>query len=421
LAIHTQICIIGAGPAGATTALFLAKAGIPHIIVDAAQFPRDKVCGDGLDLKVMRVLQHLDPNILTHDIQQNNGFSPSWGTRIITPNGKYVDLDYQPSTKEAQLPLYQVSRRAHFDHFLVQRFDPKYTDFRQNTTVQSLVREGNIWRINAENEGQHLEITCNLVIGADGDHSVVLRAIGDRKIERRHYAASQRQYWSGVTGMHPEGLIEFYFPKSLPWSYFWIFPLPNGEANVGFIMLSEPVAKLQINIRKELQRIITEDPVIAPRFKNATPLDKPAGWGLPLSSRRRKPFGDGFMLVGDAASLICPITGEGIGTSMLSGYLAAQFAIKAAEKEQYDASMFVGYEKELYRRLKDEILMGHLVYYLQKLPWKWSAWALNVVLPSRWLGYAFRRMAKGWLNTAVHKQIQIKHGVVPTTPPAKYS
>jgi flavin-dependent dehydrogenase len=115
------------------------------------------------------------------------------------------------------------------------------------------------------------------------------------------------------------------------------------------------------------------------------------------------------MLVGDAASLICPITGEGIGTSMLSGYLAAQFAIKAAEKEQYDASMFMGYEKELYRRLEEEILMGHLVYYLQKLPWKWSAWALNVVLPSRWLGYAFRHMAKGWLNTAMHKQIQIKH------------
>ncbi|MCC6282457.1 MAG: FAD-dependent monooxygenase, partial [Saprospiraceae bacterium] len=58
--IQTELLIVGAGPAGATTSLFLAKMGIPHTIVDAAAFPRDKICGDGLDLKVFRVLQHLD-------------------------------------------------------------------------------------------------------------------------------------------------------------------------------------------------------------------------------------------------------------------------------------------------------------------------------------------------------------------------
>lgn len=60
--ISTDILIIGTGPAGATASLFLAKMGIAHTILDAAQFPRDKVCGDGLDLKVIRVLRHLEPD-----------------------------------------------------------------------------------------------------------------------------------------------------------------------------------------------------------------------------------------------------------------------------------------------------------------------------------------------------------------------
>ncbi|MCB0530144.1 MAG: FAD-dependent monooxygenase, partial [Saprospiraceae bacterium] len=66
--VQTEICIIGAGPAGATASLFLAKMGIPHLIVDAAVFPRDKVCGDGLDLKVVRVLRHLDPAIAEEEL-----------------------------------------------------------------------------------------------------------------------------------------------------------------------------------------------------------------------------------------------------------------------------------------------------------------------------------------------------------------
>jgi len=242
---------------------------------------------------------------------------------------------------------------------------------------------------------------------------VVLRELGERKIERQHYAASQRQYWKGVAGTHTDGLIEFYFPARLPWSYFWIFPLPNGEANVGFIMLSDVVADRKINVRQELQRLITEDPFIAPRFKNATPIEKPLGWGLPLATRQRKPFGDGYLLVGDAASLICPLTGEGIGTSMLSGYLAAQFAQKAVAAQQFDAHFLKGYERELYRRLSTEIRTASALRFARYVPWSWCAWALNTLLPSRLLGYAFRKMAAGWLNTAFHKKINILPSSLP--------
>ncbi|MFX6011124.1 FAD-dependent monooxygenase, partial [Acinetobacter baumannii] len=66
--IKSLICIIGAGPAGASTSIFLSKLGIEHIIVDAATFPRNKVCGDGLDNKSLRMLNHIDPNIIQNEL-----------------------------------------------------------------------------------------------------------------------------------------------------------------------------------------------------------------------------------------------------------------------------------------------------------------------------------------------------------------
>ena len=81
--VKTSICIIGAGPAGASTSIFLSKSGIEHLIVDAATFPRDKVCGDGLDMKSIRMLNHIDPNIIPEEIAKDINFNPSWGMRSI--------------------------------------------------------------------------------------------------------------------------------------------------------------------------------------------------------------------------------------------------------------------------------------------------------------------------------------------------
>ena len=66
--IKTPICIIGAGPAGASTSIFLCKMNIEHVIVDAAVFPRDKICGDGIDLNAIRVLNHIDTAIVDKEL-----------------------------------------------------------------------------------------------------------------------------------------------------------------------------------------------------------------------------------------------------------------------------------------------------------------------------------------------------------------
>ncbi len=399
---HSEILIIGAGPAGATASLYLSKMKVAHTIVDAAIFPRDKICGDGLDLKIVRVLRQLDPNIL-EEIRADERFLPSWGARFTMQSGRQVDFEYKPKA-EAEKPVFWTSKRFDFDDFLIRKIDPNYADFRQGTKVTNLIRTGDLWRVEAVQNGQEVLFSTKLIIAADGDHSVMLRHIGQRKIDRGHYAGSVRQYWSGINGFHEKNLIEVYFPKSLPMSYFYMFPLPNGEANVGYGMVSSMVSKYQHNLRDIFQKIVKEDPIIAPRFSHAESLETPVGWGLPLASLERKAFGDGYLLTGDAASLICPTSGEGIGTGMISGYIAAHFAQRAVQQKQYGADQFKHYDREIYRRLNGEIRTYNL--FMRLSPHTYD-WILNLLAPNPVFRYMFQRQAAGWVKTAYEKDIEV--------------
>lgn len=399
----TNVCIIGAGPGGATTSLFLCKMGIPHIILDAAVFPRDKVCGDGLDLKVMRVLNQLDPTIVENEILDNDNFSKAWGCRIITSK-RVTHLLYKPNGEsDVPYPFFMVCKREYFDNFLLRKINPTYADLRTGTKVKRMIKTGDVWKIVAENAFGEININANLVIGADGDHSIVLRSLGERKVNKHHYAAGIRQYWKGIKDIHPKNCVEIYCPKKLPLAYLWIFPLPNGEANVGCGLISDIVSEKSVNLKELLHELITTDPALASRFVNAQPLEKPTGWGLPLASLEREAAGDGWLLVGDAASLICPTTGEGIGPAMMSGYIAAHFIKRAVENNRFDKGMFSNYQLEITKRLKDDIKSYKLIRSISPHLYNWTINGLTTVGVSQ---YYFKKKVAGWVRTA-RKPIEV--------------
>ena len=87
--IQTPICIVGAGPAGATASLFLSKAGVKHVLLDKATFPRDKICGDALTLEAMHTLNMLDDKYV-RSFKNDKRFLASWGLTASSPNGKML-------------------------------------------------------------------------------------------------------------------------------------------------------------------------------------------------------------------------------------------------------------------------------------------------------------------------------------------
>jgi geranylgeranyl reductase family protein len=407
-AYTTKICIVGAGPAGATTSIFLGKMGIPHIIVDAAVFPRDKVCGDGLDLNTIRVLNHINPDLVKQELSNGNFFTPSAGLRFILHDGKKVDMALD--TKDERIEkhkraLFYVSKRGHFDNFLVRQIDAKQTTALLGTKIETITRENKKWHIEGVRAKGPVHIEADFLIGADGDHSVVLRHLGERKIDRNNYAGAVRQYWKGVKGTHADNHIEVYFPKKLPFSYFWIFPLPNGEANVGYGMASRYIHKKKINVRKAFEELIATDPLLKHRFEGAEPLETVKGWGVPMSGRHRKAHGDGYLLVGDAASLVCPSSGEGIGSGMLSGYTAAQFLQRAEQHNDFSEAMFANYNRETHKRLRREEKMYRIA---NLLPGWLFSWLINSVLGSGLIQKSVMQSEMlQWVDTAYNKELVV--------------
>jgi flavin-dependent dehydrogenase len=137
---------------------------------------------------------------------------------------------------------------------------------------------------------------------------------------------------------------------------------------VGIGMLSSVVSKKRINLKTILKALIENNPHLNDRFKNAKPLEVAKGYGLPLGSKKRKISGDRFLLLGDAASLIDPFTGEGIGNAIRSGRVAADHIVKALKVNDFSGSFNTAYDDEIYRKMWPELRVSRALQNLCRYP-----------------------------------------------------
>lgn len=361
---ETAVCIIGAGPAGAAAALQLHQYDIPCVVVDKAVFPRDKVCGDGLSGKVLTILEKIDPAIAER-LQALQDKEDSWGVTFIASNRASLDIAYKPVNNGA---AGFVCKRMVFDNFLV--------DEMKRCANIELIEGHAIDTYTLQEDGYllsdasgKLQIKAKMIIVANGAHSAFTKDVAGIHMEPKHYCAGLRAYYKNVKGLHPKGHIELHFLKSLLPGYFWIFPLPNGEANVGVGILSEVVRKKKLNLKKMLQDTLDTDPALKDRFKDAVLIDKVDGYGLPLGSKKRSLSGERFMLTGDAGHLIDPFTGEGIGNALYSGRFAAEQAKLAIAADNFSAEQLKAYDEVIYYKLGPELKLSARLQKLVHRPW----------------------------------------------------
>ncbi len=364
---YHDICILGAGPGGATAALHLARAGQPCLLLDKASFPRDKVCGDALSGKVLSELRRLDETLPTR-LAAFPAQVPSWGIDFFAPNGRRLAVPFKPKyDKQVDRAAGHVAKRLDFDNLLVDevRQRPQIT-FRENVDVARTERTAAGWELFDKN-GQ-LITACRLLLVANGAQSEFARKTAGHELEPDHHCAGLRAYYRGVSGLGADNFIELHFIKEFLPGYLWVFPLPNGEANVGVGMLSSVVSKKKINLRERLADILATHPTLSPRFAQAELLGPVRGWGLPLGSKRRPLSGENYLLLGDAGSLIDPFSGEGISHAMVSGRHAADWAARAVAAEDFSAEFVKGYDRAVYNRLGQELRLSRLMQRLLNFP-----------------------------------------------------
>jgi geranylgeranyl reductase family protein len=379
--MHYDVAIVGAGPAGATCALVLQGSGLRMAVLDKAVFPRDKVCGDAIPTRVVQVLQAVDPAVAQAFTQFADKVDINGG-RIVAPNQRACELHYSD--------VGYVSRRIDFDAFLFEQAQTRTdADFFPGTAIHAIVPgDDGVEIISADEQ----TFRAKVVVGCDGAHSVVARTLTGTKVDRDHYCGAVRAYYKNVADV-PGNMLEVYLEQDHLPGYFWVFPLPGGFANVGFGMLSRTISDRSLSLKKSLDAIIAATPELATRFAEAERVGPVVGFGLPLGSRKVPVSGQRFLLTGDAASLIDPVTGDGIGTAMLSAKLAAEQIIRCFRADDFSASFMRTYDAALDAKVRDE--------FQQKYTWQRliseRAWLVNLII-----GQVARN---GWIRRKVQQTL----------------
>jgi len=321
--------VVGAGPAGCSCALFLANAGREVLLVDKEQsFPRAKVCGDAFSGKSIGIAREL--GVLPALEKRPHGIVR--GLALISPGGKRVGVPF-PNAEGLPFSGYTIARIDTDDAFFrAARAHPKIS-LLMGFSISELLREGEAVRGIAgtrASDKARLSFRSRVVVGADGAASAVSRLLRLPNPPTEHTYSGVRGYYTGVEGL-TENIELFFIDGVLP-GYLWIFPMAGGRANVGLGILSSDLNRGRKHPNAMLADAIANHPAIAPRFKNALLDGRIGGWAIPLGSYRKKCFGSGWVLAGDAASLVDPFSGEGVGNALCSGKYAAVTIGEAVRK-----------------------------------------------------------------------------------------
>ena len=310
-----DVIVVGSGPGGAMAASVLAARGKSVLLVDRQAFPRDKVCGDGLPMNVMVMLRDMGADLRGLEFQRIEALS------ITGPAGQTLT-----TYEESQDVFSMTSRRLSFDYMLHQHALKSGAKF-EMMHVQGPLLDASGQKVIGivERKGKTtVEHEARMVIGADGASSPIARALqGERITPPDATAVAIRAYGKLKHGAMPS-CVYFYFHKALLPGYAWIFPIANGQANIGVYLDNQMYRRN----KRSLPEYLAE-------FRETLPAEfeldiDPATvqtWPLPIwvSGETRKI--NGVLLVGDAGRFINAITGGGIYTAMMTGMLAAQHSL----------------------------------------------------------------------------------------------
>lgn len=337
--LETDVCIVGAGPSGAATSIKLSKLGIHHIIIDKAEFPRDKTCGDGLILYAYKALKELDEELFQKFLRHPKVLH-SDSMKLHISNDHYIHF----REAEDRGSLITYARRIDFDNFLVEQLDEIYATKIFGVEVRKIYIENEGVLIGLKNK---MQIKAKMLVGADGIQSMVSRKLANHKVPKEEMSTFINAYYSGVTSSSNrfEAEIRLHY-KKIP-LFFYIFPLVDGQVNVSLGGNAAGIQKHNINLKEVLQEILTSHPKVKNHFINAKREGNWRGWGIPYDFYKKPLSGERYMLVGDAAGLANPFYKEGVGTGMMSGIICAKKIRECLKEENYSHQFLKDYDESL--------------------------------------------------------------------------
>jgi menaquinone-9 beta-reductase len=354
-----DVIVVGAGPSGATTAYYLAQAGLEVLLLEKARFPREKVCGDGLTPRAVKSLVAMGI-----DVGPGSGWLRNKGLRVV---GAGMRLE-MPWPELNSYPGYGLVRpRSALDEQLARRAQAVGAKLLEGVTVTGPVLDdaGNIVGVTARAEAEDADsaphdperavdsqrtFRARVVVAADGNSSRLSVAMGLRKRDDRPLGVAVRTYYSSPR--HDDDYLESWLDlwdgdRLLP-GYGWIFGMGDGTSNVGLGLLNTSDAFGNTDYRALLKRWLRSMPEEW-GYVEENRTEPVRGAALPMGFNRTPHYYRGLLLAGDAAGMVNPFNGEGIAYAMESGEILARTITQALARQSHAETVRVlrGYPQAL--------------------------------------------------------------------------
>ena len=349
--LDAEVIVVGGGPAGSSTAWFLAQSGFDVLVVDRATFPRDKPCSEYMSPQAARILDRMGALALV----EAAGAEKLNGMRVTSPAGVRVRGDFSGSHgykgyRDHGLAL----RRTILDEILLRRAESGGARVSEGVKVTDVLRDerGRVAGVQLAG-GERLR--SRLVIGADGLRSVIGRRLGLIRSGWPRRIALVSHY-RGIEGMGDVG--EIHLDSH---GYSGVANVGGGVTNVAVVVPASRSAELSGDHTAFFERWFSSRPHFAPRFANAERVSPVRATG-PFASTAKKAWTPGAALVGDAADFYDPITGEGVYAALRGGEILAEHVAEGlcakdggnAALKNYDAAR----RREFSGKWKVERLVG---------------------------------------------------------------